>query len=161
MLLYFFLFLSFLFLFHYKNPFYCLYFSKYTIQIDKGVLFMNHYNICEISSTKPSQKSFKIFIALCLLTYFFNCTDLLFTYTYLKTGYFYEFNPLMQPFVSIPSASIAIKIITPALLLTFILNHLSKTTPKLLKSGIIICAFITLFYFLINCMHICYFFYIL
>ena len=117
---------------------------------------MNDYTIFKPHSTSVSQKRLGIFTALCLLTYFFNCTDFLFTYTFLKTGYFYEINPLMRPIVTYPIISIIIKIIFPAFLLIPILKRLSNTESKRLKIGIFFAGLVTLFYFSLNCMHLYY-----
>lgn len=122
---------------------------------------MNHPNASQNPSTYISLTSLRVFTLFCLLIYFFNCTDLLFTYTYLKTGYFYEFNPIMRPIVSSPWLSIIVKIIMPAILLAFVLLRLPQTVPKLLNVGIAFSGLITLFYLFINCMHIYYLFNIL
>ena len=122
---------------------------------------MNDYNLSNTSSIRPSSRLLKIFTILCLFAYFLNCSDLLFTYTFLKTGYFYEFNPIMAPIVSYPIASLIIKIIIPACLIMHLISQLPKTALAIIKIGSIFFIIITLFYFYINYMHISYLFYIL
>lgn len=122
---------------------------------------VNHYPLSKKIPNHTSAKRLKFFVLLCLLTYFFNCTDFLFTYTFLKTGYFYELNPLMQPILPLPLVSTMVKIILPGILLTFLLMRLAQTEPKLLKLAIVFSGLTTLFYMSINCMHIYYLFNIL
>lgn len=59
-----------------------------------------------------------------IITYILNCIDLLFTYTLLKTGLFYEINNLMTPFLSSSLISFFIKVIIPAVFLfSLFSNH--------------------------------------
>ena len=77
-----------------------------------------------------------------VLLYILNCFDILFTYTLLKTGNFFEANFFMRHVVTNPYLSILIKVIFPAILIIGVIPHLND--------GIL------LVYAFINCCHIFY-----
>lgn len=92
-----------------------------------------------------------------LLIYILNCMDLLFTYTYLKTGIFVECNPIMRLLLSNTYLTILAKLILPAVLVIFLFFQLEEysTSLKLYRWG---GTFLTLLYTLLNVMHLYYFF---
>ena len=89
--------------------------------------------------------------------YVLNCTDILFTYTLLKTGDFYEANFLMKPIVTNPFLSILVKIILPAALILGILPHLQEAKA----ASAYLCSFfvsaVLIVYLGINFLHVYYF----
>lgn len=105
-----------------------------------------------VFSKSSSSLSVKM-VRTCLLIYFFNCTDLLFTYTFLKTGMFSEANPIMQLILHSTSSIILFKILVPAWLMLIIFNF-QNTSPHFLLQAFL--NFVLLFYFVINCSHIYY-----
>lgn len=93
-----------------------------------------------------------------LLIYILNCMDLLFTYTYLKTGIFVECNPIMRLLLNNTYLTIFAKLILPAVLVIFLffqLEEYSLASLKLYKWGGI---FLTVLYTLLNVIHLYYFF---
>ncbi len=92
-----------------------------------------------------------------LLIYILNCMDLLFTYTYLKTGIFVECNPIMRLLLSNTYLTILAKLILPAVLVIFLFFQLEEysTSLKPYRWG---GTFLTLLYTLLNVMHLYYFF---
>ena len=92
-----------------------------------------------------------------LLIYILNCMDLLFTYTYLKTGIFVECNPIMRLLLSNTYLTILAKLFLPAVLVIFLFFQLEEhsTSLKLYRWG---GTFLTLLYTLLNVMHLYYFF---
>ncbi len=90
------------------------------------------------------------------LIYILNCTDILFTYTLLKTGNFYEANFLMRHIVSNPYLSILVKIIMPAVLIFTLLPHLKTDKESSLKLCSLFINVVSLAYLAINCLHIYY-----
>ncbi len=90
------------------------------------------------------------------LIYILNCTDMLFTYTLLKTGHFYEVNWLMRPIVSNPILSVLVKIIFPAALILNILPHLKEDKVPVLNFCHISINTVILAYIIINMLHVYY-----
>ena len=89
--------------------------------------------------------------------YILNCTDILFTYTLLKTGDFYEANFIMRPIVSNPFLSVLVKIILPAALIFGLIIHLKEDEKYSLRLCNIFINLVLLAYICINSMHIYYF----
>lgn len=88
--------------------------------------------------------------------YILNCTDILFTYTFLKTGGFYEANPFMRSIVTNPYLCLLIKVILPGIALLFLfyyLAHYAKPLSSLCQWAANLIAFI---YILINGLHVYY-----
>lgn len=104
-----------------------------------------------ISQTKLINKLADKFVFL----YILNCFDILFTYTLLKTGDFFEANFFMRNVVTNPYLSILIKIIFPAILITSVIPYLNDTTSNLKISHIIVNGILVI-YLLINSCHIFY-----
>ncbi|WP_070000675.1 DUF5658 family protein [Cellulosilyticum sp. I15G10I2] len=90
------------------------------------------------------------------LIYILNCTDMLFTYTLLKTGHFYEANLIMRPIVSNPFLSILVKIIFPAVLILAVLPHLKEESLTSIKLCTIFINIVILAYLAINILHVYY-----
>ena len=88
--------------------------------------------------------------------YILNCTDILFTYTLLKTGDFYEANFIMRPIVSNPFLSVLIKIILPAILILGLLPHINEDKQDSLRLCTIFINIVILAYLVINFFHIYY-----
>lgn len=92
------------------------------------------------------------------LIYILNCTDILFTFTLLKTGAFFEANVLMQSIVQNALPSIAIKVFFPAILIYFLFKHLdSGDVPNLKWCNLLIFIILSL-YILVNLTHLYYVF---
>ena len=90
------------------------------------------------------------------LIYILNCTDILFTYSLLKTGSFYEANIVMRSVVKSPLLIILVKILLPALLLYFVFPYVNENENTSLKLCNLCVSFVLLVYILINMMHIGY-----
>ena len=90
--------------------------------------------------------------------YILNCTDILITYTFLKTGGFYEANPFMRSIVTNPYLCLLIKVILPGIAILFLVHYLEHNTKPLAHICQWAANFIILVYFLINTLHIYYFF---
>lgn len=90
------------------------------------------------------------------LIYIFNCTDILFTYTLLKTGDFYEANFLMRSIVSNPFLSVLVKVIFPAFLIYALFPHIKEEKTSSIKLCHFLIAIVLLAYLAINCLHVYY-----
>lgn len=108
----------------------------------------------EIDLMKAQKKLSYKFIIL----YFFNCTDIIFTYTFLKTGYFYEANPLMQPIVTLPYLCILIKVLLPGIILLLLFKRVLEKGSRLIRAYQFAISLLILLYGLINCLHLYYLF---
>ena len=91
-----------------------------------------------------------------LLIYILNCTDLLFTYTYLKTGIFFEFNPIMRILLISPYLIILAKIVLPAIFLIYFFFRLKEHSASSLKLCKIGGTVLILTYIFINILHLYY-----
>lgn len=91
-----------------------------------------------------------------LFLYLLNCLDIMFTFTFLKTGHFYEANPLMQPIVTNLYLCLFIKVLLPGAILFILCEaiHASKTSLGALYQIPSTCMLIL--YLFINSMHIYY-----
>jgi len=90
------------------------------------------------------------------LIYIFNCTDILFTYTLLKTGDFYEANFLMRSIVSSPFLSVLVKIIFPAFLISILLPYIKEEKASSINLCDFLITLVLLAYLSINCLHVYY-----
>ncbi|MBU3805139.1 MAG: hypothetical protein H9872_10370 [Candidatus Cellulosilyticum pullistercoris] len=101
-------------------------------------------------------KTQKQIMTVFLLIYILNCTDLLFTYTYLKTGIFFEFNPIMSRLLVSPYLTILVKIILPAIFIIYFFFRLKEHST----SSLILCKIggmlLILAYTFINSLHLYY-----
>lgn len=92
------------------------------------------------------------------LIYILNCTDILFTYSLIKTGEFYEANYIMRPIVNHPFLSLFVKIIIPAILILALFSQISYT--KLGKHSFRFCHLLSniviFIYLSINSLHVYY-----
>lgn len=77
------------------------------------IAFIKNYNLATI------KKKF-------IILYFLNVLDITFTLLLLKTGYFEEVNFLMTKAVQNPLISILIKVVLPAILLTYIYYEMKE-----------------------------------
>lgn len=111
----------------------------------------------EQTAIKTQKKIMMVF----LLIYILNCTDLLFTYTYLKTGIFFEFNPVMRLLLISPYLAILAKIILPAIFLIYFFFRLEEHSTSSLKLCKIGATLLTLVYTFINSLHLYYLIYFL
>ncbi|PHV69288.1 hypothetical protein CS063_16670 [Sporanaerobium hydrogeniformans] len=93
------------------------------------------------------------------LIYILNCTDILFTYTLLKTGDFFEANKLMVSIVQNAFSSLFIKILLPAFLLWLLFKYLDDCgeAPCLKWCNFLIFMALGLYVF-VNGMHLYYLF---
>ncbi len=92
-----------------------------------------------------------------LLLYILNVTDIVFTLLLLETGYFTEANIFLVKIIDIPSASVALKTLLPAILLLYIFMRLNKASEKQLKSSNIVIHVGIGIYALINLSHLLWF----
>lgn len=106
----------------------------------------------KLTYTQASRKLIQKFWAI----YILNCTDILFTYTFLKTGGFYEANPLMRSIVTNPYLCLLIKVILPGIALLFLFYYLAHYTNPLSSICQWAAGLITLVYIFINALHVYY-----
>lgn len=111
----------------------------------------------EQTAIKTQKKIMMVF----LLIYVLNCTDLLFTYTYLKTGIFFEFNPVMRLLLISPYLTILVKIILPAIFLIYFFFRLEDHSAPSLKLCKLGGTLLILTYTFINSLHLYYLIYFL
>lgn len=110
----------------------------------------------KLSFTSKSLKySDKIAIC-CLGIYFFNCTDLFFTYTFVKTGYFFEINPFMRFLLSNPLLILCFKLLLPASAFGAILRAPHPKPESLSYLFLALLGIVLFFYLAINCSHVYY-----
>lgn len=88
--------------------------------------------------------------------YILNCTDMLFTYTFLKTGGFYEANSFMQPIVSNPYLAILVKIIFPAFLIMYLISSLKTQYTEHIRFSNFFINILLSIYVGINLLHLYY-----
>ena len=91
--------------------------------------------------------------------YILNCIDLLFTYTYMKLGGFYEVNPVMRQLIWNPYLSILSKIIFPGLLIGYLCTQIDKvalTKYRIYHLGMLL---LFLIYIAIIALHLYYLFF--
>ncbi len=88
------------------------------------------------------------------ILYLLNCSDLLFTFTLLKTRDFYEVNPLMLKIVNIPLLSIAIKVIIPGLVFIYLFKMLDNDRLPVSSFVQHLSSLVVLIYLVINITHI-------
>lgn len=107
---------------------------------------------------QTTYKAQKQIMTVFLFIYILNCTDLLFTYTYLKTGIFFEFNPIMRLLLVSPYLTILLKIILPAVFLIYFFFRLGEHSVSSLKLCKVGGIFLILTYTFINSLHLYYLF---
>jgi hypothetical protein len=86
--------------------------------------------------------------------YLLNATDIFFTLILINSGYFYEGNYIISPFLTKPFIAILLKLTLPGVLI-IVLNHRIKkaTTKQLILSNLLIDGCMIM-YIVINCFHI-------
>lgn len=92
-----------------------------------------------------------------VIIYLLNCIDLLFTYTYLQTGQFYEANPIMAPIIENPYLALSIKIIMPGIFIIYALRHLDEIPNKSFPFVFHMLLAVLFGYTIINGLHLIYF----
>lgn len=90
------------------------------------------------------------------IVYILNCTDLLFTYTFLKTGGFYEANFFMEAIVSNPYLGILVKVICPAIIIMYLISTLKTQYTKHIRLSNLFVNFVLILYIGINVLHLYY-----
>ena len=108
----------------------------------------------KLTCTAASQKLIHKFWVL----YILNCTDILFTYTFLKTGGFYEANPIMRSIVTNPCLCLLVKVFCPGIALVFLFHFLEHNKKELSAFCQWAANFIILIYVIINSLHLYYLF---
>lgn len=89
-----------------------------------------------------------------IMLYILNVTDIIFTLLLLQTGYFSEVNFLMVNVVQYPVISLCLKIILPAILLSYLYCHIKISEKDAWRvSNIAINISLTI-YILVNLSHI-------
>lgn len=88
--------------------------------------------------------------------YILNALDIVFTFTLLKTGLFYEANKLMINIVTNPYLSILVKLIVPALLIIYLLFKIDELPSSQLKFCTFFINLVILVYLCINILHLSY-----
>jgi cell division protein FtsB len=89
-----------------------------------------------------------------IFLYLLNISDIIFTLMLLNTGYYIEANAVMAPVMRNPSAGFALKAALPAVLLLYLYFRLQNAVDSQLKISNILLNTITLFYILVNIMHL-------
>lgn len=89
-----------------------------------------------------------------LLVYFFNVTDIIFTYFLLSTGDFTEANFLLRGAIDNTWFTLFIKIVVTFVLILYLLKRMSTANLKQLKICNILINMLLIFYILINVSHI-------
>lgn len=89
-----------------------------------------------------------------LALYILNNTDILFTLSLLKSGLYKEANTIVAPLLRNPSHLILIKVVLPAVLLSFISLRIKRATDEQLKLSNIFINIILAIYVLINISHV-------
>jgi hypothetical protein len=92
-----------------------------------------------------------------LMLYILNVTDIVFTLLLLSTGFYMEANGLMSNAVQSPAASIALKVILPAVLFICVYFRMHKATLQQLKKSNFLITGATVLYALINLSHLVWF----
>lgn len=106
-----------------------------------------------LKNYSPKALSYKF-----ILLYILNCTDILFTYTLLKTGLFYEANFIMTSIVTDPYLSFLVKILIPLVLIIRLIPRLPILTSTSLMLCNVALTFILAIYLFINSTHLYYLF---
>lgn len=88
------------------------------------------------------------------IIYGLNVMDILFTLVLLGTGEFFEGNVLMEPIVANASASIALKVLLPIVLIYCLLRRMRDATERQLKISNIFINICLILYVAINISHI-------
>lgn len=91
--------------------------------------------------------------------YLLNCLDLLFTYTYVKIGDFYEMNPLLRPIIHQPISCLVIKVILPGILLIYLFTRLKALSPSAYAFFKTISLIVLTLYICVNLTHLYYLFF--
>ncbi len=89
-----------------------------------------------------------------ILLYCLNVTDIIFTLSLLKTGYFAEANFFMVKAVQNPVACLLVKILLPGILLFYIYQQIKDEDAMQLKSANIAVNISLIIYFLVNLSHL-------
>ena len=105
------------------------------------ITFIKNYNI------ETVRKKF-------ILLYLLNVTDIIFTVLLLRTGYFTEVNILMVKAVQSPMASILLKILLPAIILSYMYKRIKDADDSQLKASNIAVNISLTIYSLVNLSHL-------
>lgn len=105
------------------------------------ITFIKRYNI------ETMKKKF-------ILLYLLNVTDIIFTLLLLKTGYFEEVNVLMVKAVQNPIISLLLKIVLPAILLSYIYKGIRGADDAQLKVSNIAVNISLSIYSFVNLTHV-------
>jgi len=89
-----------------------------------------------------------------IILYLLNVSDIIFTLSLLRTGYFQELNIFMAKAVTSPLASVLLKVILPALLLFYIYNRMKDADSSQLKASNIAVNISLTIYTLVNLSHL-------
>ncbi|MHB8130723.1 MAG: DUF5658 family protein [Mobilitalea sp.] len=89
-----------------------------------------------------------------ILLYLLNVTDIIFTVLLLQTGYFAEVNILMVKAVQSPVASILLKIVLPAIIISYMYKQIKDADDSQLKVSNIAVNISLTIYFLVNLSHL-------
>lgn len=89
-----------------------------------------------------------------ILVYFFNVTDIIFTYYLLSTGDFTEANFLLRGAIDNTWLTLFIKIVVTFVLIIYLLKRMQHANLKQLRICNVLINILLLFYILINMGHI-------
>jgi hypothetical protein len=92
-----------------------------------------------------------------IVLYILNVTDIVSTLLLLDTGFYMEANVLMAKAVQSPFASLALKLVLPAVLLIMLYLRMQNATDQQLRVSNLLVNIVTLFYALINISHLVWF----
>lgn len=90
------------------------------------------------------------------LIYILNALDIVFTFTLLKTGLFFEANKLMVNVVTNPYLSILVKLVIPGILIIYLLFKIDELPCSQLKLCTICVNLVAFIYLCINLLHLGY-----
>lgn len=131
----------------YKKSYHCPYSNNYN----------DETNIWRwIMTLTFKQNKVYIYISFFLI-YLLNCLDLIFTYTFLKTGLFCEVNPIMQFLLGNVSLLLICKVIIPAILLSILCSYVNLICSfdyKVIFCVKLVCMLILALYIYILGIHI-------
>lgn len=92
-----------------------------------------------------------------MLLYLLNVIDIICTLVLIHSGFYMEVNPIMVQVIHNQSASLILKVLLPALLLSYIALRINKATDHQLKISNLLINIITLVYIVINLLHFIWF----
>ncbi len=88
------------------------------------------------------------------IIYLLNATDIFFTLILINSGYFYEGNYIISPFLTKPFIAILLKLMLPGALIILLNHRIKKATASQLSLSNLVIDGCMIMYLIINCFHI-------